>query len=111
MRVIWRVFWKVAIIRLINDREKKELLAVPVLREYNAERRMTDFANHSSFCFEVLRRCDLCHLKPFERCIEFVAKHRQVVIKFLARDFCVNLGGHNVRVSQYSAHTLDGHTL
>ena len=54
MRVIWRVFWKVAIIRLINDREKKELLAVPVLREYNAERRMTDFANHSSFCFEVL---------------------------------------------------------
>ena len=54
MRVIWRVFWKVAIIRLINDREKKELLAVPVLREYNAERRMTDFANHSSFCFDVL---------------------------------------------------------
>ena len=52
MRVIWRGFWKVAIIRLINDREKKELLAVPVLREYNAERRMTDFANHSSFCFE-----------------------------------------------------------
>ena len=43
MRVIWRVFWKVAIIRLINDREKKELLAVPVLREYNAERRMTDY--------------------------------------------------------------------
>ena len=36
-----------------DDREKKELLAVPVLREYNAERRMTDFANHSSFCFEV----------------------------------------------------------
>ena len=25
-----------------------------VLREYNAERRMTDFANHSSFCFEVI---------------------------------------------------------
>lgn len=46
------MFWKVAIIRLINDREKKELLAVPVLREYNAERRMTDFANHSSFYFE-----------------------------------------------------------
>jgi hypothetical protein len=52
VRVIWRVFWKVAIIRLINDREKKELLAVRVLREYNAKRRMTDFANHSSFYFE-----------------------------------------------------------
>ena len=24
-----------------------------VLESYNAERRMTDFANHSSFCFEV----------------------------------------------------------
>ncbi len=53
MKVIWREFWKVAIIRLINDREKKEPLAVRVLRDYNAERRMTDFANHSSFCFEV----------------------------------------------------------
>ncbi len=57
---------------------------------------MTDFANHSSFCFEVLRRCDLCHLKPFERCIEFVAKHRQVVVKFLTCDFGVDLGGHPV---------------
>lgn len=54
MRVIWREFWKVAIIRLINDRGKKEPLVVRVLRDYNAERRMTDFANHSSFCFEVL---------------------------------------------------------
>ena len=53
MRVIWKGFWRVAIILRLNDREKKELLAVPVLREYNAERRMTDFANHSSFCFEV----------------------------------------------------------
>ena len=79
--------------------------------DYNAERRMTDFANHSSFCFEVLRRCDLCHLKPFERCIEFVAKHRQVVIKFLACDFSINLGGHNIGVSQDSAHTLDGHSF
>ena len=69
---------------------------VRVQREYNAERRMTDFANHSSFCFEVLRRCDLCHLKPFERCIEFVAKHRQVVVKFLTCDFGVDLGGHPV---------------
>ena len=53
VKVIWREFWKVAIIRLINDREKKEPLAVRVLRDYNAERRMTDFAIHSSFCFEV----------------------------------------------------------
>ena len=43
MKVIWREFWKVAIIRLINDREKKEPLAVRVLRDYNAERRMTDY--------------------------------------------------------------------
>ena len=63
MKVIWREFWKVAIIRLINDREKKEPLAVRVLWDYNAERRMTDFANQSSFCFEVSGRCDLCHLE------------------------------------------------
>jgi hypothetical protein len=31
VKVIWREFWKVAIIRLINDREKKEPLAVRVL--------------------------------------------------------------------------------
>ena len=111
MRVIWRKFWKVAIILHINDREKKEPLAVRVLRDYNAERRMTDFANHSSFCFGVLGRCDLCHLKPFERCIEFITKHRQVVVEFLACDFGVNLGGYNVRVSQYPAHALDGHSL
>ena len=52
MKVIWREFLKVAIILHINDRGKKEPLAVRVLRDYNAERRMTDFANHSSFCFE-----------------------------------------------------------
>jgi len=52
VRVIWKGFWKVAIIRLISDRGKKEPLVVRVLREYNTERRMTDFANHSSFCFE-----------------------------------------------------------
>ena len=32
--------------------KKKEPLVVFVLREYDAERRMTDFANHSSFRFE-----------------------------------------------------------
>ena len=54
VRVTWREFWKVAIILLINNREKKEPVAVHVLMEYNAERQMTDFANHSSFCFEVI---------------------------------------------------------
>ena len=52
MKVIWRDFWRVAIILLINNREKKEPVAVHVLMEYNAERQMTDFANHSSFRFE-----------------------------------------------------------
>ena len=72
---------------------------------------MTDFANHSFFCFEVLRRCDLCHLKPFERCIEFVAEHCQVVVKFLACDFGVNLGGHDIGVSQYTTHALNRHSF
>ena len=111
MKVIWRGFWKVAIIRLISNREKKELLVVRVLRGYNTERRMTDFANHSSFCFEVMGRCTLCHLTVFERCVEFIAKHRQVVVEFLACDAGVNLRGHDIGVSQYTAHTLDGHTL
>ena len=34
----------------------KEPLVVRVQGEYNAERRMTDFANHSSFCFGVFMR-------------------------------------------------------
>ena len=34
--------------------KKEEPVAVRVLRDYNAERQMTDFANHSSFCFEVI---------------------------------------------------------
>ena len=97
MKVIWRGFWKVAIIRHINYRGKEEPSAVCML-DYNAERRMTDFANHSSFCFEVLARCTLCHLAfgelrhdsatqtslmalaapsldVLERCIELIAKH------------------------------------
>ena len=46
MRVIWKGFWKVAIILRINDRGEKEPLLVRVQGEYNAERRMTDSANH-----------------------------------------------------------------
>jgi hypothetical protein len=52
VKVIWKGFWKVAITQLINDREKKYPSVVRVLKEYDAERQMTDFANHSSFCFE-----------------------------------------------------------
>lgn len=114
MRVIWKGFWKVSIIRHLNDSEKEISCSgsvVRVLMEYNAERRMTDFANHSSFCFEVMGRCTLCHLTVFERCVEFIAKHRQVVVEFLACDAGVNLRGHDVGVSQYTANTLDGHTL
>ena len=70
---------------------------------------MTDFANHSSFCFEVLDRCTLYHLNVFERCIELITKHRQVIVKFLTGYLRVNLGGHDVRVSQYTAYALDGH--
>ena len=43
MRVIWKGFWRVAIILRLNDRKKKEPLVVRVLKEYNAERRMTDY--------------------------------------------------------------------
>ena len=50
-------------------------------------------------------------LDVFERCVEFIAKHRQVVVEFLSCDAGVNLGGHDVRVSQYTAHALDGHAL
>ena len=50
-------------------------------------------------------------LDVFERCVEFIAEHRQVIIEFLTRDFGVNLGGHDVRMSQYTAHALDGHAL
>ena len=42
VKVIWRGFWKVAIIRHINDRGKEEPSAVCML-DYNAERRMTDY--------------------------------------------------------------------
>ena len=42
LKVIWRGFWKVAIIRHINDRGKEEPSAVCML-DYNAERRMTDY--------------------------------------------------------------------
>ena len=44
----------------------KDSLVVRMQWDFNAERRMTDFANHSSFCFEVLGRCTLCHLNVFE---------------------------------------------
>ena len=43
MRVIWKEFWKVAIILHINDREKKEPSVVRVQVKYDAERRMTDY--------------------------------------------------------------------
>ena len=55
--------------------------------------------------------CLLYSFEVFERRVELIAKHCQVVVKFLTCDFCINLGGHNVRVSQYPAHTLDGHSL
>ena len=35
----------------------KDSLVVRMQWDFNAERRMTDFANHSSFCFEVLGLC------------------------------------------------------
>ena len=50
-------------------------------------------------------------LDVFERCVELITKHRQVVVKFLACDFSINLGGHDIGVSQYTAYTLDGHSL
>ena len=79
-------------------------------------------------------RCDLCHLAfgefrhdsaiqaslvalaapsldVFERCVELIAEHRQVVVEFLACDAGINLGGHDIGVSQYTAHTLDRHSF
>ena len=58
-----------------------------------------------------LGRCNLCHLNVFERRVELIAEHRQVVVEFLACDFGVNLGGHDIGVSQDSTHALDGHAL
>ena len=55
--------------------------------------------------------CLLCSFEVLERRVELIAKHRQVVVKFLARDFGVNLGGYDVGVSQYTAYALDGHSL
>ena len=50
--------------------------------KYNAERRMTDFANHSSFCFEVFEHQLLYRFNVLEGCIEFIAQHRQVIVEF-----------------------------
>ena len=55
--------------------------------------------------------CLLCSFEVLERRVELIAKHCQVVVKFLTCDFCVNLGGHDVGVSQYPAHALNRHTL
>ena len=63
MKVIWKGSWRVAIILLINDREKERTVSGSCAGGINAERRMTDFANHSSFCFEVFGRYDLAILR------------------------------------------------
>ena len=55
--------------------------------------------------------CTLCHLYIFEGSIEFVAQHRQVVVEFLARYLGINLCRDDVRMSQYTAHALNGHSL
>ena len=91
--------------------KKKKPLVVQVLRDYNAERRMTDFANHSSFCFEVLEHHPLYRLNVLEGCIELVAQHCQVIVEFLARYLGVDLCRDDVRVSQDTAHTLDRHSF
>ena len=72
---------------------------------------MTDFANHSSFCFEVFEHHPLYRLNVLEGCIEFVAQHRQVVVEFLARYFGVNLCRDDVRMTQHSAYALDRHAF
>ncbi len=55
--------------------------------------------------------CLLCSFEVLERRVELIAKHCQVVVKFLTRNFRINLGSHNVGVSQYAAYTLDRHAL
>ena len=58
-----------------------------------------------------LGRCNLCHLNVFERRVELIAEHRQVVVEFLACDFGVNLGGHDIGVSQASTKIHTNHRI
>ena len=50
-------------------------------------------------------------LDAFERSIELVTQHRQVIVEFLARYLRIDLCRDDVRMAQYSAHALDGHSF
>lgn len=52
-----------------------------------------------------------CHCYTIKCLAQLIPEHRQVVVEFLCGYLRVDLGRDNVRVSQYTAHALDGHPL
>ena len=46
-----------------------------------------------------------------ERCVQLVAEHRQVIVKFLRGYRRIDLSRDNGRVAQNTAHAFNGHPL
>ena len=53
----------------------------------------------------------LCHFRISKRLVQFVTEHSKVMVYFLRGYFRIELGRYNVRMSQYTAHTFNRHTL
>ena len=111
MRAIWKESWNHAIIRHVNKREKEKTAHMFAAGIITQKGEWQTIANHSSFCFEVFEPHPLYRLNVLEGCIEFVTQHCQVIVEFLARYLRIDLCRDDVRVSQYSAYTLDGHSF